>query len=239
LFRDLPSTIHAIAITQRGHGEAEKPNGNYGPRELAADLDAFMEAKGIPSAVIVGHSMGSFASQRFAIDHPDRVRGLILIGSFATCADNEGVKDFVNSIVEPLEDPIPRAVAAEFQSSTFSEPPPDWFYEVVVSESLKSPARVWKAACRAMIDTDHRSELSRIKAETLLIWGSDDGFFSLDEQNRLLASIPDSSLRICESVGHAPHWEMPKNVAADIAEFVSRVGAKQAAASRQGVVLRF
>ncbi len=237
LFPHLPSTLHAIAITQRGHGEAAKPDGEFGPRDLAADLNAFMETKNISSAVIVGHSMGSFASQRFAIDLPERVDGLVLIGSFATCSDNEGVKNFVNAVVDPLEDPIPRSIAAEFQSSTFNNRPPDWFFQMVADESLKAPARVWKGACQAMIDADHRPELSHIEAPTLLIWGREDDFFSLNEQERLLAEIPDSSLSICDGVGHSPHWEVPERVAADVTEFVKRLGVRQNANSPTSVVL--
>src|SRR3712207_4230490 len=53
----LPASIHAYALTQRGHGDAERPASGYRPQDLAADVAAFMDALGLESAVIVGHSM--------------------------------------------------------------------------------------------------------------------------------------------------------------------------------------
>ena len=41
-----------------------------------------------PATIGVGHSMGSMVAQRFAIDHPERVRGLMLVASFAGYSDN-------------------------------------------------------------------------------------------------------------------------------------------------------
>ena len=51
---------------------------------MAEDVRAFMDAMGLPAAVIVGHSMGAMVAQRLAIDHPARVAGLVLMGAFAT-----------------------------------------------------------------------------------------------------------------------------------------------------------
>ncbi len=216
----LPSSIRAIAVTQRGHGEAPRLESGYGPRDYAGDLAGFMAALNVEKAVIIGHSMGSFAAQRFAIDHPQRVAGLLLIGSFKTCKYNAGVIEFVDTAIEGLTDPIPPEAAREFQASTINGPVEPDFFEMAVKESLKVPARIWKAACRAMIDEDHTQELSKIEAETLLLWGQNDGFFSIDEQEDLLKLIPNSSLTIYPGVGHAPHWEDPERTAVDITKFV-------------------
>ncbi len=224
----IPSEFRAIAITQRGHGDASKPASGYSSAELAGDVKLFMRAMRIESAFIVGHSMGSFVAQRFAAENPEMVRGLVLIGSFATCADNEGVKQFVDAVVRPLTDPIPREVAADFQAGTYSKSLPSWFEELVVNESLKAPARVWKEACLSMIDTDHSELLKTIKAKTLLLWGSEDAFISVDDQERLLSLIPDAWLTIDDGTGHSPHWEDPTRTVNDILAFVAQVTAASA-----------
>src|SRR3712207_4230183 len=62
----LPASVHAFALTQRGFGDADRPAAGYDPSDFAADVAAFMDAVGLASAVIVGHSMGSFVAQRVA-----------------------------------------------------------------------------------------------------------------------------------------------------------------------------
>lgn len=65
----------------RGMGESGHEDGPVSLATWARDLDALMEALGIPRAVVVGHSMGGAIAQRFTIDFPHRVDGLLL---FAT-----------------------------------------------------------------------------------------------------------------------------------------------------------
>ena len=72
-----------LRVTQRGHGDSGKPAEGYAPPDFAHDVAAFMDAMGLESAVIVGHSMGSTVAQRFAIDYPRRTRALVLVGAAA------------------------------------------------------------------------------------------------------------------------------------------------------------
>ena len=54
----LSPEYHAFALTQRGHGDSDKPQCCYTPEDFAADVDAFMEALGIEEATLVGASTG-------------------------------------------------------------------------------------------------------------------------------------------------------------------------------------
>ena len=75
----LPPTMRAFALTQRGHGDSARP-ARYRTREFAADVAAFLDALGLESAVVVGHSMGATNAMGFAIDHPRRTAALVLLG---------------------------------------------------------------------------------------------------------------------------------------------------------------
>src|SRR6516162_5635179 len=75
----LPGTVHAVAMDLRGHGDADKPATGYSLAEVAADVVAFMDAAGIPSAVLLGSSSGGYVAQQVAITSPDRVSGLVLV----------------------------------------------------------------------------------------------------------------------------------------------------------------
>lgn len=228
VFPHLSPALRAIAITQRGHGDAPRLEGPYTPTALSDDVNAFMDAMGIDAAYIVGHSMGSFAAQRFAIDHPQRVLGLVLVSSMATCRDKADIEAFVRDAVDPLTDPIPAQFAEEFQMSTIAKGVPAEFFRMVVAESLKVPARIWKACMNAMLEADHTPELNKINAETLIIWGDKDAYFDLAEQEKLEALIPNSRRVTYEGCGHAPTWEEPERVAADVLKFVAELESTRA-----------
>lgn len=220
LLPHLPESIRAFAVTQRGHGDSDRPARGYLPQDFAADVAKFMDAVGLAAAIIVGHSMGSFVTQRFAIDYPERASSIALIGSFVNCLSNETVKDFAKNDVSKLADPIPSQFVREFQESTFAQPIPAPFLETVVQESLKVPARVWKEAFEGIIGTDFSDKLGKISAPTLILWGDRDLYFPRGDQETLAANIADSELLVYSGIGHTPHWEIPEITAADLVSFV-------------------
>jgi pimeloyl-ACP methyl ester carboxylesterase len=67
-----------VAYDARGHG-ASDPAPSYGYQELAGDLLAVLDERGIERATLAGASMGAHTIVRFALDHPERVAGLVLI----------------------------------------------------------------------------------------------------------------------------------------------------------------
>ena len=74
----VPPDWQLIIPDQRGHGNSERPPGGYTPEQLALDAIALLDALGIESASVVGHSMGSFVAQRIAILAPQRTNITVL-----------------------------------------------------------------------------------------------------------------------------------------------------------------
>jgi non-heme chloroperoxidase len=220
----LRESIRAFALTQRGHGDADCPASGYRTRDFAADVVAFIDALGLRPAVIVGSSMGSTNAQRFAIDHPERVLRLVLTGSFATYQSNPVVVDFWQSGVSHLTDPIDPGFVREFQESTLAQPVSPVFLHTVVQESLKVPARVWRAAFEGFLEDDFVGEWGKIEAPTLIIWGARDTLCPRHDQDALLMAIAGAQLVVYESAGHALHWEEPERFVADLAAFVKSLG---------------
>jgi len=220
VIEELPPRFHAFAPSQRGHGDSDRPAAGYEMGDFAADVVAFMDAFGIHRADLVGHSMGSLVAQRVAIDHPERVRRLVLIGSAADAASNPVLLD-LQAFVHTLSDPIDPAFVLDFQASTVFQPIPPDFLATVVAESLKVPARVWIAALDGLAAADHLDELGAISAPTLILWGDQDDVFAFADQLDLDLGIPDSTLVVYPDVGHGVHWEIPGQVAADVAMFLA------------------
>jgi non-heme chloroperoxidase len=211
---------HAFALTQRGHGDSDKPQCCYTPEDFAADVDAFMDALGLEEAVVVGASTGALFAQRAALTYERRVSRLVLVGA-QTPAD-EAVMGLVEE-VRALDDPVPPAFVREFQESTIYQPVPQEFLDTVVSESLKLPARVWRDYLEGAvlsIDHDYVLALGEINVPTLMLWGEQDPLFPREEQERLAAAIPGATLKVYPETGHAVHWDRPEWVVRDLEEFM-------------------
>jgi non-heme chloroperoxidase len=211
--------FQAIALDQRGHGDSDRPERGYRIEDFAGDVVALLDKLEIDRATVVGHSMGSIVARRVAELHPDRVAGLVLIGAVETPM-REGVQE-LQAAVESLEDPVPEEFVREFQASTIHEPVPETFFEQVVTESMKLPARVWRAVLEGLLAADDADELGKISAPTILLWGEHDAYFLRDQQDRLAAAIPSARLQVYADTGHSPQWERPDVVARDIQAFVS------------------
>jgi pimeloyl-ACP methyl ester carboxylesterase len=216
----LPTTMRALTLTQRGHAGASQPAKGYRIADLAADAVAALDALDIEHAVLVGHSMGSVVAQRVALDHPQRVRGLALLGSFTSMARNAEVQGLAAE-VDALRDPIDVEFVREFQASTLAQPVADAFFAQVVGDSLAVPARIWCALFDGFCREDIGSELGRFAAPTLIIAGGRDAICPLDDQRTLADRIPHAALHVLPEAGHAMHWEDPVGVAGALGSFFS------------------
>lgn len=77
--RALEGRAALLAVDLRGRGASSGLPGPYGMEAYARDLLAVLDACGLERAVLVGHSLGAYAVARFAADHPDRVRAVVLV----------------------------------------------------------------------------------------------------------------------------------------------------------------
>lgn len=228
----LPENIHAVALTLRGHGDASRPATGYGIRDFAGDLAEFQDAMHLRAAVIVGHSMGSGVALRFALDHPERTMGLVLVGASPTMGGTAAALEFWNSTVSKLTDPVDQALVRGMTDSMLAQPVPQAFVDAAVQESLKVPAFVWKATfeSRWRLEGDYSADLNKIKAPTLIVWGDQDVRYPRGEQEGLASAIAGSRLLVYDGAGHLLHWEEPQRFASDLVTFVE--GLDEAAGNR-------
>ena len=225
---NLPSPIRAIALSQRGFGNSDKPDGSYHPRDLAADLAVFMTLRRIPRAIVAGHSMGALVAQRFALDFPERVAGLVLIGTFKTLRDSAELAELIEE-VSKMSDPIDLDLVRAFQASTLGQPVADEFFRTVVAEGARLPLRIWRAVLQEIAAYDDFTELAQIAAPTILFWGEHDDFSTYEQQQELASEIPGAELRVYAGAGHSLHWEEPRRFASDLANVVRTLERDRAA----------
>jgi non-heme chloroperoxidase len=224
----LPETIRAVAATQRGHGDAERPESGYTVEDYAADALELMDELGLETAVIVGHSMGTYVAEQIAIERPGRVGALVLVSAPGPPARNPLIAEAADAMAA-LEDPIDPEFVREFQSSTTERALPPGLLDIFVAESLKVPARVWRAAFAGLMEMDLSATLGGIGQPVLLVYGERDGFVTSEEKDWLLQTLRGARLVSFEGTGHAPHWEEPERFARELAAFAGAPAPSNAA----------
>ena len=210
-----------FALDLRGHGKSDKPESGYLMQDLAADVLAFMDAKGIFRATIVGHSMGTLVAQQLALAAPSRVSHLVLVGAIATGKDLVGWKELAKA-VSVLPDPVPEAFARDFQVSTVHTPVGDAFMNTAVSESLRLPARVWRELATGMKTTRRALALGRSGIPTLVLRGQKDAFVTAATTEVLVLMLRATLWKEYPNTGHALHWEQPETFSRDVLNFIAQ-----------------
>lgn len=210
----MPPQLQALAPDARGHGESDRPAGGYELEGLARDAAAILDAAHIDRAFVVGHSMGSFIARVLAADAPDRVTGLLLLDP-PPSGDGRVLHE-LRTYAATMTDPIDPVFVREFQESCVKRPVPPEFMDLVVQESLKVPAAVWRAAIAAMTAYDPVEH--RITCPTLVLGGEEDAVFSVAEMMVVADRIRGARVRMLPGIGHTPHWEDPETTVSILLE---------------------
>jgi len=223
VLRQLPRELRAFAVSQRGHGGPRTHAGDYSLRAMADDVPAFMDALGLDAAVVAGASMGGYVAQRLAADHPERVAGLVLIGSPRTLQAIPAVAAFAERL-DGQPDPVDRGFVREFVASTLgARPLPAAFLEAMRNDAQAVPKHVWQLTLDALTEAAPPTDAASIATPAMVLWGERDEYVSRDDAERLAGAIVGSTLVVYEGCGHALAWEQPGRVATDIAGFVERL----------------
>jgi pimeloyl-ACP methyl ester carboxylesterase len=99
LARQLPGDVCLLAPDLRGRGRSAAHPGPYGLAAHVDDLVALLDALGVPSAVLLGHSMGAYVVARLAAEHPERVHGLVLLDAGLPLAPADDLQNILESAV--------------------------------------------------------------------------------------------------------------------------------------------
>ena len=217
-----------ILVDIRGHGRSSKPECCYTRLDFAYDIKLLLDALGVQKADIVGHSLGSIIAQTFAEYWPERTAHVVLISSTGGSPPDQPKKppqfDFaaeIRKLKEPIEADSPFMIAW-WDSPTPVDPD---FIRRQRKDAAGIPLRVWLAVLDQALPAnnvygDLQSTLPRLKAPTLLIWGSKDPIMEEDVRQTLRSALPNAEVKIFDGLGHNPFWEDPRGVAGTINVFL-------------------
>jgi len=216
--------LRVVVPDLRGHGDSSKPAvvesrtghpaSGYRMADLADDVLQMMHVLRIPSAVVVGHSMGSFVARRVAALAEPRVARLILLGAGPT-ARTPVIRE-LKAAVDALTDPVDPQFVREFQVSSSAADLPPAFLDAVIANSRRMPAAIWQALLNGLIDD---VPPARLACRTLVLGGRQDTIFPPTEQNVLARQFPRGELELVDGIGHALHWEHPARFISALARF--------------------
>ncbi len=216
-----------LAPDLRGHGRSVAPAGStFTFREMEADVEGLLDAKGLASAHLVGLSAGAFLSLHLALDRPTRVKSLVVIGG-ATHCDNH-TRAVADRWAETYQKEGFDAYLLRLLKDLFY---PDWieahleFADRVREQQKRGDARSVIGWGTAMRSFDLRGRLGKIKAPTLLVQGVDDQVVDPAHGRLLRQSIWGSELRLLAQTGHLVPLERPAETAEAIGGWVDRVEA--------------
>jgi pimeloyl-ACP methyl ester carboxylesterase len=218
LWQVVPPTLRVFAMDQRGHGDADKPADGYALVNFADDVEAFMDAVGLQSAVLLGSSSGGYIAQQVAVQVPHRVDGLVLVGAPRSLQGRPAFADEVDQLTDPID---PSWVEESLTWFPRYHHVPDWYIKDRIRDGLRVPAHVWRAGLAGLTTAVPPSESGTISAPTLVIWGERDKLLPLQDGYLLAAAIPGSRLIVYEDTGHLVLWEQPERVATDLADFIA------------------
>ncbi len=151
-----------IAFDHRGHGQSEKlyDPARYTIRDMAADALALLDSLGIARADVVGYSMGARVGALLAIEHPDRVRSLVIGGMGGRLFEGAPKSDEIAKALEaPSRDDVTDSYARTFR---------------VFAEATKGDLKALAAVIRSPRLPLTREMLGTISSPVLVVVGTED-----------------------------------------------------------------
>jgi len=204
---ELSKHFTIIAFDNRGAGRSDKPEMEYSIRLFADDTAELMNSLGISRSYILGISMGGYIAQELAINHPDKVNGLILGctscgGRRSVLLSEERIEKFkANKGLTPEQ--ILRKDMDLYFSDRFIREHPERIEEFVnISLLYYQPADAFFRQLNACLNHDTVDRVSQVSSLTLIMSGDDDLLVPSENSRILKELLPEAKLELFEGCRH-------------------------------------
>ncbi|MCB9418531.1 MAG: alpha/beta fold hydrolase [Ardenticatenaceae bacterium] len=212
-----------IAVDMRGHGRSTKPPGPYSIPMFAADMVALLQVLQIPSAHILGISLGGMIAFQLAVSYPQMVKSLIIVNSVPAMV----VRGFGDrwqlwqrlAIVELMG---MRRMGEYLAPRLFPKSEQAEMRQEIIERWAKNDKTAYLAATRSFVGWDVTDHLAGINCPTLVISAEED-YWPLAEKEAYTALIPKVRLLVVEDSRHATPIDQPEVFNTAVLDFLSSV----------------
>ncbi len=217
----LSDRFRVVAWDAPGAGASSDPPGTFTTADYAHCLAGFLDAVGVGRAHLVGLSWGGILAQEFYRLYPERLRCLVLAGTYAGWRGSLAEPAWKERLAGCLVDATapPEALVAKFVPGVFTDAAPRRLrdeFSAIVSEFHPIGFRLMALSSAEM---DTRELLPRIGMPTLVLWGDDDRRSPMRVAEQLSAAIPGAELAIIPNAGHLSNMEQPDAFNAHVRRF--------------------
>ncbi|MFM7404331.1 MAG: alpha/beta fold hydrolase [Erythrobacter sp.] len=235
----LKSQYRVIRFDQVGHGlTGPDPKDDYSRANYVADILEVADKLGLQRFFLGGNSMGGKHALAFAIAHPERLAGLVLVdGSGGPMLKLDKAKEDKNSgnigfkiaqtpgINLLAEQITPRSLVAQSLEQSVSvksvvtEAAVDRYWEL-----LRYPGnrRATMKRFSEPYDPLTEAEIAAVTVPTLILWGEEDRLIPVEAGQWLDKVLPDSTLVVYPKIGHLPHEEAVEATLGDLQPWLAK-----------------
>ncbi len=213
-FDGLKRDFNVTVMELPGHG-ASSPRGANRVNRYAEDAAAVIDILSPSPPIAVGHSMGGAICQTLSLHFPDKISGLVLIG---TGCRLKVLPAILEGILTNFEETV-----AMINRYAFSKYTDEDIIQEGSSEMVKTPPSVLHGDFLACDRFDICDRVGLISHPTLLLCGEDDQLTPPKYSRFLLEKIPRATLKTFPRAGHMVMVEVPEKVNAAIREFAESV----------------
>jgi pimeloyl-ACP methyl ester carboxylesterase len=205
LVPELSKEARCIAVDLRGHGKSEKPDQPYTQDMFADDVAALLNTMKIDKAYICGISMGGFVALKMALNHPEKVSGLILIDTAAEMPAKtvEAGSRWAKAFVEKGLEGYIEAEIKDIFHPMFVRRHPDAvkeFADSMRTRDARTVQRVQQGFMKSPLNLE--KEINKIKVPTLIIHGREDEVVPHEEADLMHKHISNSQIALIPFAGH-------------------------------------
>lgn len=206
--------IRTIGVDLPGHGRSDPSSCKASIAYYAKRIQYLIDCLQITEAFIVGHSMGGAIAQMLAVEIPERVTGLILIGTGAVLQ--------VNPILLELARNDRSQMVALLDKWMWGPSAPDSLKELSRQEMMALSSNILFEDYAACAQFDFTDTFTSIQQPVLVIGGTHDKMVPLGYSKALADGIPNAQLAEIENAGHMIHLERPNVVAGLIEGWIAQ-----------------
>ena len=209
----LAPDFRVLRLDLRGHGRSGHTDGSLSLDEFVQDVTDVLDACHVPAAHIVGFSLGGMIAQGFALQHPDRVRRLVLLSAVAdrTPEERQRVQERLKILREQGIAAITGAAQDRWFTADFIARHPEQV-ERRMRQLQENHAPSYAAVYTVFSTSDLGDRLHAIRAPTLIATGENDVGSNTRMAHFMHEQIAGSQLRILPGLRHSILVEVPEQV---------------------------